>query len=374
MALSPMTRGTVLLCGPPLSALGGGPTHIRNMLASPLKERYTLVHFESGSRGSESPATDEQFPAKAFRIFTSPFVLAKQILRSAPEIVHLNSAIDHKAFWRDLVYMTISKLLGRKVIFQLHGGSLPLSALRGPFLMDRLTRVVFWLPDALVLLATTEKHDFSQLGLSGRLVVIPNGVNVAEYRGHDRIHSGRVKRLCYLGRLFRPKGIFEVVEAIDLLRSDADFKDIEFRIAGTGPAQRELEELIRVRKLSGYVKLVGPLYGPAKVEFLRGADLFVFPSYHQEGLPYSVLESLAAGTPVVVSRVAGITDVAVDRVHGLFVEPGNPGEIVRAVRELSQSADTLRAMSRNCVECASQKFGLERLAARFEELYESLRI
>lgn len=373
MALSAIPKGTVLLCGPPLSALGGGPTHIRNMLASPLKERYTLVHFESGSRGSESPAKNEEVPAKVFRIFTSPFVLAKQIVRNAPEIIHLNSAVDHKAIWRDLVYMIISKLLGRKIIFQLHGGSLPLSALRGHFLMDHLTRLVFSLPDALVLLATTEEHEFSQLGLSRRLVVIPNGVDVSEYQGGGRTHSGCVKRLCYLGRLFRPKGIFEVIEAVDILRSDVHFKDLEFWVAGTGPAQGELEEFIRIRKLGDHVKLVGPLHGRAKAEFLRGADLFVFPSYHHEGLPYSVLESLAAGTPVVATKVAGIADIVVDRVHGLFVEPRSPAAIVRAVRELSHSEDTLRAMSKNCVQCASQKFGLERLAIQFEELYESLR-
>jgi len=83
-----------------------------------------------------------------------------------------------------------------------------------------------------------------------------------------------------------------------------------------------------------------------------------------------ILESLAAGTPVITSKVAGIPDVLIDHVHGIFVNTRDPGEIVRAVRELGQSQDALRAMSRNCLEWASEKFGLERLADQFGDLYE----
>src|SRR3990172_6332099 len=101
--MSAMTKATILLCGSPISAVGGGATHMINMLASPLKEHYTLIHFESGSRGTESPAKDEGLYAKVFRIITSPFVLAWQISRAWPDVVHLNSALDKKAFWRDVV-------------------------------------------------------------------------------------------------------------------------------------------------------------------------------------------------------------------------------------------------------------------------------
>jgi glycosyltransferase involved in cell wall biosynthesis len=225
----------------------------------------------------------------------------------------------------------------------------------------------------MVLLTAAEKCDFAELGITDRLIIISNGVDVSQYRGPaEKSHSGRVRRLAYLGRLVRAKGIFEAIEAIEILRSDERFSEIELSIAGSGPAREEIERYVGDHGLGSCVKLVGSIFGSDKVRFLREADVFVFPSY-QEGLPYAILESLAAGTPIIASRVGGIPDIVVDRVHGILINPKDPGEIVSAVRELEQSKDTLREMSRNCVERASQKFGLDRLANQFEELYEKVR-
>ena len=366
-----MNKATVLLCGSPLSAVGGGPTHMNNMMASPLKDRYTLIHFESGSRGTESPAKDEGLNAKVFRIMTSPFMLAWRILHSWPAVVHLNSALDHKAFWRDAVYVLVCKLFRRKVVFQLHGGSL--KELCAQSWMQYVLRGVFSLTDALVLLATVEKRDFAEMGISDRVVVIPNGIDVSKYRGPtERKHSGKVQRLAYLGRLIRAKGIFETIKAVEILRMDERFCDVELRIAGSGPVREEIERYISDHGLDNCVKLVGSVFGSDKTTFLQEADVFVFPSYHKEGLPYTILESLAAGTPVITSRVAGIPDIVVDRVHGILVNTKDPGDIVRAVQQLAESQEGLRMMSRACVERASQKFGLERLATEFEELYEKV--
>jgi len=293
-----------------------------------------------------------------------------QILHARPAIVHLNSALSNKAFWRDAVYLVISKLLRRKVVFQLHGGSL--GAMCAKKATEFLVRFVFSMTDAVVVLASSEKRDFELRGITKGLAVIPNAVDVSQYCGSaGRVHSGKVQRLVYLGRLVREKGIFEAIEAIETLHTEGRFSDIELSIAGSGPAREEIERCINDRRLGSCVRLVGPVYGIDKVEFLRAADVFVLPSY-QEGLPYSILESLAAGTPVIASNVGGIPDVVVDRVHGILISPRDPREIVRAVRELGQSQDALRAMSRDCVKWASEKLGLERQIEQFEELYQNM--
>ena len=368
-----MTKKTViLLCGPPTAAIGGGPTHIKNMLRSPLGERYNLIHFVSGSRGKESPANDELTLAKGFRFVTSPIALGWEILRFRPAVVHLNSVLDHKAFWRDFVYLLISKLLRRRVILQFHGGSL--SAFDRTKLMRDVFRWALSIPEAIVLLAKSEKKNLEKLGISTNLTVIPNAVDIAEYRGRvERVHSGHVRRLVYMGRLVREKGMFEVMEAIKILSADQRFPGIEFRIAGSGPARQEIERWVSDHRLERHIKVIGPIYGKDKVDFLQQADVFVFPTYHPEGLPYSILESLAAGTPVIASKVAGIPDVVVDRVHGILIDAKDPRQIVDAVHELSRSEERLREMSRNCTVWATQQLGLERLAAQFGELYEKLR-
>ena len=365
-----MTKTTILLCGPPVSAIGGGPTNVINMLASPLKERYRLIHFESGSRGAESPAKDEGAVAMLSRLIFSPFALAWRIVRVRPAIVHLNTALNHKGFWRDLVYLLVSKLLRRKVIVQCHGGSI--DTLCANRWMQRVARAAFSVPDAVVVLASSEIREFTKLGTTKCLVKIPNGIDVSEYHGSvERVHSGRVQRLAYVGRLVRTKGIFEAMEAIEILRTEARFHDIELRIAGSGPAKEEIERYIIDHSLGSCVRLVGPKFGRDKVRFFKEADVFLFPSY-EEGLPYAILESLAAGTPIIASRVGGIPDVVIDGIHGILINPKDPSEIVRAVHTLGQSQEALRVMSKNCADWASEELGLDRLACRFEELYEKV--
>lgn len=361
---------TVLLCGPPVGAVGGGPTHMRNMLVSPLRQRYRLVHFESGSRGTESPAKDEPFIKKLSRIVGSPFALGWALWKNSPAIVHLNSALDQKGFWRDLAYLLVSKLFRKKVVLQIHGGSLADLCSRPG--MKHAVRAALSFPDAVVLLASSEKRQFGDFGLTNRVVIIPNGVDVAQYSGvTPRRHSGQVKRLVYLGRLIPTKGIFETIDAVEILRTDPRFSDIEFHIAGSGPADQQLRNVIRSKRLESCVKLVGSLHGDDKVDFLKAADLFLFPTYHREGLPYSILESLAAGTPVVASRVAGIPDVVIDGQHGALIDAKDTAQIVDAIRHLA-SDGRIEDMSKNCQEWATKRFGLKRLADEFDALYSSL--
>jgi glycosyltransferase involved in cell wall biosynthesis len=280
--------------------------------------------------------------------------------------------MNHKAFWRDLFYLLVSKLFGCKVVFQLHGGSLEeLCAKPG---MRCIVRKVFSMPDALVLLAKSERRDFKHIGITDGLLIIPNAVDLTQYGGaNETVHNGMVCRMAFMGRLIRAKGMFEAMEAVRLLRAEKQFQNIELWIAGSGPAKDEIENWIRVNAMESSIKLVGTVNGNEKIDFLRGADIFVFPTFHNEGLPYVILESLAAGTPVIATKVGGIPDVVVNRVHGILIDAKNPQKIVDAVHELARSEEKLREMSKNCRSWAEQELGLEKLAARFGELYERVR-
>ncbi len=359
------------MCGPSPAALGGGPTHVRNLWASPLAASFDLVLFETGSRGAESPARDERLPAMLWRLTTSPFALALVLARRRPAVVHLNTSMTPKGFWRELVYVAVGRLFGRRIVYQVHGGSLP-ELTRSPWTRS-VVRVVLGWPDVVVLLASAEVPEYQRLGTVRRIAVIPNAVDTAALRGHaEREHSGTVRRLAYLGRLTGDKGELESVEAVGMLRADPRFRDVELRIAGTGPARPALEGRIRQLQLEGSVRLIGAVHGHEKARFLRESDLLLFPTYHPEGLPYVILESLAAGTPVVTTRTAGIPDVVVDRVHGWFVEPRDPPQVAAAVRELAASPERLRQMSRACSEWAERELGLDRLARQFSALYHAL--
>lgn len=364
-------KPTILVCGPSPAAVGGGPTHMRNLWASPLTSQFNLVHFETGSRGSESPAKDESVFAMLLRLICMPFALASALARLRPAVVHINTSVDPRGFWREWLNLMVCRLFRARVAYQIHGGKL--EDLAASPRLRRIVRATFRWPDVVVLLAMIEKPGFERLGSVRRLVVIPNAVDTQAFRSdRPREHSGRVLRLGYLGRLIDDKGIFECIEAVRMLRDDPAFNGIKLRIAGSGPAQQAIEERIRRDGLEENVCLVGSVTGPATAAFLLESDVLLLATYHPEGLPYTILESLAAGTPVITTRNGGIPDVVLDRVHGVFVEPRDPASIVSALRELATSPERLRVMSRACSEWANHGLGLDRLASQFGELYRDL--
>lgn len=366
-----MERSTILVCGPPPTAVGGGPTHMRNLWASPLAAEFDLVLFETGSRGAESPAKDEPPLAMAWRLLTTPFALARVLAARRPAVVHLNTSVDPKGFWREWLNLIVCRMFGMRVAYQVHGGKLDVLA-AGPLMRPIVRATLAW-PDVVVLLASIERADYERLGSVRRMVVIPNAVDTRAFRGETpREHSGRVLKLAFLGRLIEAKGVFECLEAVRALRAEPEFAGIELRIAGSGPAREAIEERIRRDGLGECVRLVGALAGADTAAFLRESDVLLLPTYHPEGLPYTILESLAAGTPVVTTRNGGIPDVVVDGEHGLFVDPRDPGDIVAALRELAGSPERLRAMSRACVDWAERELGLARLARQFGALYREL--
>jgi len=361
-------KDRILLCGPQTSAVGGGPTHMRNMLSSSLSERYDLVHFEVGSRGRESPASEERLIAQIMRLVWSPVLLIWRIIRLRPALVHLNTSLNHKSFWRDFGYLVICKLLRRKVIVQIHGGSLVRFCQSSKFLQT-VSSFAFSAADAVVVLSSLEKRNFEKISNLKKLAVIPNAVEIKEYyQVSPRKHSGKVRRLTYLGRLTREKGLFEAVAAMRIIAADSDLDEMEFIIAGSGPVQAALETRIEEMELGARVKLIGPLFGSDKVRFLQQSDVFVFPSYH-EGLPYSILESLAAGTPVIATNVGGIPDAVVHGIHGLLIAPQDPAQIADAIRKLASNGNLVQMMSKNCLSWSQERFGLERLAKDFHDLY-----
>ncbi|HEU4646154.1 MAG TPA: hypothetical protein VFS80_11410, partial [Burkholderiales bacterium] len=108
----------IVLLSPSLEAVSGVSTHVRILFASELAQDYELLHFQVGSEGRQESALQ-----KLRRICFSPVRLAVLLLRTGAGVVHLNVSLEPKAYWRDLVYSMVAKLLGRRVVCQIHGGA-----------------------------------------------------------------------------------------------------------------------------------------------------------------------------------------------------------------------------------------------------------
>jgi glycosyltransferase involved in cell wall biosynthesis len=104
---------------------------------------------------------------------------------------------------------------------------------------------------------------------------------------------------------------------------------------------------------------------------LAACDVFVLASLY-EGLPLSVLEAMAAGKPVVATRVGGVEEAIVDGATGLLVRSGNAGELAAAIRWILADPQRARAMGEAGRERVNRHFTADRMVSKTVDLYEQL--
>jgi glycosyltransferase involved in cell wall biosynthesis len=359
-------RPVALLTGPRRDALSGVSTHLSLLLTSPLAEQFALIHFEVGSEGR-----NEGVFGRAARLVVSPFRLAAALLAHRAAIVHLNTALVVRAYWRDLAYLIVAKLCGARVLYQLHGGALPEAFCRGHSLLTAFVRSTLRLADAIVALSASEAEEFRRFVGSTRVFVVPNGVDCTAYAALARAASSPAAplRLLYMGRLVREKGVYELVQGLALARRQG--VAAELAIAGAGPEETPLRQSAVALGLDG-VSFLGPVRGAAKMSALEWADVFVLPTYHLEGLPYALLESMAAGVPVIATRVGGIPELVADGINGLLMEPQAPQAIALAIRTLASDREALARMSAASRATIAARYSIGRLAAGLGRVYGEL--
>jgi glycosyltransferase involved in cell wall biosynthesis len=177
-----------------------------------------------------------------------------------------------------------------------------------------------------------------------------------------------------MAALFRPrKGAEILLEALAALRS----RGIEARLRAVGAfeepeyerATKQLAEHLGIADLVDWVGFTDDV--PAE---LRRIDLFVLPSLFGEGMPMVVLEALAAGLPVVASRVEGIPEAVRHGSEGLLVEPRSVGQLAAAIEEIIAGQGELdyETLSRNAKKRHAECFSAAAMARGVAEVYRQV--
>lgn len=360
-----MHRPVAIVLAPSRDAISGVSTHLNLMFASTLARDFSLIHFQVGSEGRSENAA-----ARLWRLLASPFALAARIKLADADLVHINTSLNRCAFWRDLAYLIVARLCGAHVVYHVHGGLLPRAFAAQDHLPERLLRLALQLPDVIVVLASCELAAYCDFVPQQSILALPNGIDVAPYRRRARhVPPHAPLRLVYVGRLAERKGLEETLRG--LARARADGVAATLAVAGSGPAEAHLKALAASLELADAVRFVGPVFGDAKPSLFDAADVLMLPS-HAEGLPYALLEGMAAGLAVVTTRVGGIPDVAIEGMHAIFVPIGDADAIGDAIARLARNRAMAARMGTACARRIAQFYTVERLAGDLAYLYRSL--
>jgi len=206
-----------------------------------------------------------------------------------------------------------------------------------------------------------------------KLVVIPNGVDAAEFAGRDTAFKSTLglapdqPLVTTIGRLHEQKGMDAFVRAAASVRRARP--ECRFLIVGSGPLEGRLRAMAKGLGLGEALTFLGHCDDVPAV--LRATDVFVLASLW-EGMPNVVLEAMAAGAPVVATRVEGTEDLVEHGATGLLVMPRDLPSLVSAVLRLLDEPEAARRLADAAQARVREHFTLDAMVRRHEELYARL--
>jgi len=275
---------------------------------------------------------------------------AKQLLRRLkPDVIILNLPSDVKLF------APIAKKIGvEKVIYR--------RGMPHPIKKNYLNNLTYKNVDLFIANSIEIKKSIIQNypEFESKVKIIYNGVDFRELTLKE-VSSPII--LGNLGRLVHQKGQIQLINLAKKL-IEKSFNHFVIKIAGKGPLEEELNELIRKNELSEHIKMLGHIDTDS---FFRKIDLFIFTSYF-EGSANALIESLQYSIPAITFNISSNPEVIQDGENGYLVSVDDTEQMANKIIELSGDPKRYHKMQEACHKILTQKFIYSDKIKEFEEI------
>ena len=199
--------------------------------------------------------------------------------------------------------------------------------------------------------------------IGGEYEVLFNGIELGVHDGHLATHGEGPgeNAVFFVGRHEPRKGLGVLLDAFALMPAD-----VKLWVASDGP---ETADLKLRHGHDRRIEWLGRIDDEEKFDRLRRASVFCAPSLRGESFGVVLLEAMAAGTPVVASRIDGYMNVATDGENALLVEPGDARALASALARALTDPRLAARLTGNG-RAHAESFSMASLADRYVELYE----
>lgn len=193
---------------------------------------------------------------------------------------------------------------------------------------------------------------------SDRTIYLPNALSPDKYT--PQYQPGEYA--LYVGRLSGEKGLHTLLQALPA--------GVQLKIAGTGPIEFELREIVRLQALST-VHFEGHCNDQQLRKLYHGASIVILPSENYENAPMSILEAFACGKPVVATRIGGIPELVHDGITGWTFAPGNVAELHQLIAKVLSQPDAVMSAGRNARKTIESTFTQTRRTDSLLRIYKT---
>lgn len=299
--------------------------------------------------------------------------LLKFYLQSPFDVLHCHSVYP-TAYLASLV----RERLPVPLVVTSHGGDVREgnSRMRKPGVRERHTQGIAT-ADALIAISRYTREGYQRLApTAGPIIEIPNGVDVATFATDvsrpqelpPAIAGGEF--LLALGRMHPQKGGDVLIKALaHSLRNQQSNTQLVF--AGGGPMRNAWEVLAREEGISNRCQFLGFVTGETKTWLLQNALATVVPTRQWEAFGLAVIESYAAGRPVIASALPGLGDLIRPDNTGLIAPPDDVRALAQAISQLTSDRAFADKLGRNARR-AARRYDWRHIAGEHLKLYKQL--
>jgi phosphatidylinositol alpha-mannosyltransferase len=198
------------------------------------------------------------------------------------------------------------------------------------------------------------------------ITIIPNGIDLKQYKAPVRKTPPKVKSILFIGRLERRKGVKYLLQAFQLFSQDNP--DVKLIIAGDGPELERLELLAEDLKIKN-VSFLGFISESLKLKLLSEADLFCSPALFGESFGIVLLEAMAVGTPIIAGNNSGYAELMQGVGALSIINPEDTAEFARRM-DMFFHEQEIRKVWQKWAKGYVQQFNYPTVVKQYENFYK----
>ncbi|MCM1312627.1 MAG: glycosyltransferase family 4 protein [Roseburia sp.] len=280
------------------------------------------------------------------------------------KIAHLHTA-ERGSFWRKAFLMNFFHQHGIRVVMHHHAAEFEDFYSKCSELQKEKINNTLEAADLNIVLSERLVPMIKDKAPKANVEVLYNAVNT--YSKNPYNMNG--KYILFLGRLGERKGSYDLLKSIRMLDGKIP-SDIQFCLCGDGEIDK-VKEKIQEYNIGHRIAHVGWIDGEQKQRFLENTIVNVLPSYN-EGLPMTILETMAYGIPNVSTNIASIPEVIKDGENGFLISPGDVNALAESICRLVADKDIRKNFSDASYELVTREFSLDNNIARLKEFYKTI--
>lgn len=297
---------------------------------------FICDQFEYGSKNK----FDTKF-GRFYIVVKNAITLVIKTYKFKPDVIYFNSTVEFIASTRDFISIFILKSFYYKkvkLILKSHGSEPEILASKklfyskvvSPFLKKHIDGWLFLSTEEIKWILLKKLIDPNKIFLAKNIVRIEKFKSSTDFKKELNI-SSETKVLLFVGRLIKAKGIHYILDAFAEIK---DKYNLVLLVVGDGEELQEVQNKIEFWGMKKKVILTGWIDEKQVAYYTSNCDILVFPTFHPEGFPMALFNSVAAGLPIITTPIRAAADYLKEPENCIWVKPRSTSSIKSAIIKL----------------------------------------